>query len=66
MTLALAWLRPVDSVWWPWTQRYLLVADMPKLDLFHWSEDVTNLPAAFVRDQLRVTLDNALADPRPA
>jgi polyhydroxyalkanoate synthase subunit PhaC len=63
MTLALAWLRPIDSVWWPFTQRYLLGSPMPRLDLFHWSEDVTNLPAAFVRDQLYLTLENALAYP---
>ena len=63
LTLALAWLRPIDSVWWPWGQRYLIGAEMPKLDLFHWSEDVTNLPAAFVRDQMYLTLNNSLTEP---
>lgn len=63
LTLALAWLRPVDSVWWPWMQRYLLDAEMPKLDMFYWSEDVTNIPAAFVRDQLMMTMTNGFATP---
>ena len=60
---ALAWLRPVDSIWWAWVHRYVLAAETPKLDLFFWSEDITNLPAALVRDLLEVTLDNALAHP---
>ena len=60
LATALAWLRPVDSIWWAWVQRYLLAADIPRLDLFQWSEDTTNLPAAFVRDMVDVTLDNLL------
>jgi polyhydroxyalkanoate synthase len=60
---ALAWLRPIDSVWWAWVQRYLLAAEIPKLDLFYWSEDITDLPAALVRDLLELALDNALAHP---
>jgi polyhydroxyalkanoate synthase len=63
MTAALAWLRPADSVWWPWMQRYLIGADMPKLDLFSWSEDVTNLSAAFVCDQFEITRKNSLVHP---
>ena len=57
---SLAWLRPVDSVWWPWVHRYLLAAEMPRLDLFYWSEDTSNLPAALVGDMLELTLDNSL------
>jgi polyhydroxyalkanoate synthase subunit PhaC len=60
---ALAWLRPIDSIWWAWVQRYLLAADIPKLDLFYWSEDITDLPAALVRDLLELALENALAHP---
>jgi poly[(R)-3-hydroxyalkanoate] polymerase subunit PhaC len=60
---ALAWLRPIDSVWWAWVQRYLLAAEIPKLDLFYWSEDITDLPAALVRDLLKLALENALAHP---
>ena len=60
---SLAWLRPVDSIWWAWVERYLLAADIPKLDLFHWSEDTTNLPAGLVRDLLELTLDNQLTKP---
>lgn len=60
---ALAWLRPIDSIWWAFVQRYLVAADMPKMDLFYWSEDITNLPAAFVSDLLELTLENSLAYP---
>jgi polyhydroxyalkanoate synthase len=60
---ALAWLRPIDSIWWAWVQRYLLAAEIPKLDLFYWSEDITDLPAALVRDLLELALENALAHP---
>lgn len=63
MAESLAWLRPIDSIWWAWVQRYLLAADIPKMDLFHWSEDTTNLPAALVRDLLELTLDNKLTIP---
>ena len=63
MAESLAWLRPIDSIWWAWVQRYLLAADIPKMDLFHWSEDTTNLPAALVRDLLELTLDNKLTSP---
>ena len=63
MAESLAWLRPIDSIWWAWVQRYLLAADIPKMDLFHWSEDTTNLPAALVRDLLELTLDNKLTKP---
>jgi polyhydroxyalkanoate synthase len=63
LAATLAWLRPVDSVWWPWVHRYLLAAEMPRLDLFHWSEDTTNLSARLVRDTLELTLDNALVRP---
>lgn len=57
---ALAWLRPIDSIWWAWVQRYLVAADMPKMDLFYWSEDITNLPAGLVSDLLELTLENPL------
>ena len=60
---AVAWLRPIDSVWWGWVQRYLLAAEIPKFDLFYWSEDITDVPAALVRDLLELTLENALAHP---
>jgi poly(3-hydroxyalkanoate) synthetase len=60
---ALAWLRPIDSIWWAWVQRYLVAADMPKIDLFYWSEDITNLPAGLVSDLLELTLENSLAHP---
>jgi polyhydroxyalkanoate synthase len=63
MAESLAWLRPIDSIWWAWVQRYLLAADIPKMDLFHWSEDTTNLPAALVRNLLELTLDNKLTNP---
>jgi poly[(R)-3-hydroxyalkanoate] polymerase subunit PhaC len=59
----LAWLRPIDSVWWAWVQRYLLAAEIPKLDVFYWSEDITDLPAALVRDLIELALGNALAHP---
>jgi polyhydroxyalkanoate synthase len=60
---AVAWLRPIDSVWWGWVQRYLLAAEIPKFDLFYWSEDITDVPAALVRDMLELALENALAHP---
>ena len=60
---AVAWLRPIDSVWWGWVQRYLLAAEIPKFDLFYWSEDITDVPAALVRDMLELALENALAQP---
>jgi polyhydroxyalkanoate synthase subunit PhaC len=60
---ALAWLRPIDSIWWAWVQRYVVAADMPKMDLFYWSEDITNLPAGLVADLLELTLENSLANP---
>ena len=60
---ALAWLRPIDSIWWAWVQRYLLVADLPKMDLFYWSEDTTNLPAGLVCDLIELTLENKLTRP---
>lgn len=60
---ALAWLRPIDSIWWAWVQRYLVAAEMPKMDLFFWSEDITNLPASLVSDLLELTLENSLARP---
>jgi polyhydroxyalkanoate synthase len=63
LSASLAWLRPIDSIWWAWVERYLLAADIPKLDLFHWSEDTTNLPAALVRDLLELTLGNQLTTP---
>jgi polyhydroxyalkanoate synthase len=58
-----AWLRPIDSVWWTWVQRYLLAAEIPKFDMFYWSEDITDVPAALVRDLLELALENALAHP---
>jgi poly(3-hydroxyalkanoate) synthetase len=58
-----AWLRPIDSVWWAWVQRYLLAAEIPKFDLFYWSEDITDVPAALVRDLLELARENALAHP---
>jgi poly(3-hydroxyalkanoate) synthetase len=60
---ALAWLRPIDSIWWAWVQRYLLVADLPRMDLFYWSEDTTNLPAGLVCDLMELTLENQLTKP---
>jgi poly[(R)-3-hydroxyalkanoate] polymerase subunit PhaC len=63
LSTSLAWLRPVDSIWWAWVQRYLLAADIPRIDLFHWSEDTANLPAAMVRDMLELTLNNSLTKP---
>jgi polyhydroxyalkanoate synthase len=60
---AVAWLRPIDSVWWGWVQRYLLAAQIPKFDMFYWSEDITNVPAALVRDVLEIALENSLAHP---
>ena len=60
---ALAWLRPIDSIWWAWVQRYLVAAEMPKMELFYWSEDITNLPAGLVSDLLEITLENSLAYP---
>jgi polyhydroxyalkanoate synthase len=60
---AVAWLRPIDSIWWGWVQRYLLAAEIPRFDLFYWSEDITDVPAALVRDLLEVALENALAHP---
>jgi polyhydroxyalkanoate synthase subunit PhaC len=63
LTSALAWLRSVDSVWWPFTHRYLIGADMPKLDLFYWSEDVSNVTAKLVRDMAKLTADNRLTHP---
>ena len=60
---ALAWLRPIDSIWWAWVQRYLLVADLPRMDLFFWSEDTTNLPAGLVCDLIELTLENKLTQP---
>jgi polyhydroxyalkanoate synthase len=60
---ALAWLRPIDSIWWAWVQRYLVAVDLPKMDLFYWSEDITNLPAGLVSDLLELTLENSLAYP---
>jgi class II poly(R)-hydroxyalkanoic acid synthase len=58
-----AWLRPIDSVWWGWVQRYLLAAEIPRFDLFYWSEDITDVPAALVRDMLELALENTLAHP---
>jgi polyhydroxyalkanoate synthase len=63
LTLALAWLRPIDAVWYPWVHRYLMAEDMPKLDMFHWSEDVSNLPAAYIEDQFALARSNALVHP---
>jgi len=60
---SLAWLRPVDSIWWAWVQRYLLAADIPRVDLFSWSEDTTNLSAGLVRDLMELTLGNLLTQP---
>jgi poly(3-hydroxyalkanoate) synthetase len=60
---ALAWLRPIDSIWWAWVQRYLLIADLPRMDLFYWSEDTTNLPAGLVCDLMELTLENLLTKP---
>jgi poly(3-hydroxyalkanoate) synthetase len=60
---ALAWLRPIDSIWWAWVQRYLLIADLPRMDLFYWSEDTTNLPAGLVCDLIELTLENKLTKP---
>ncbi len=39
------------------------IAEMPKMDLFYWSEDITNLPAGLVTDLLELTLRGALAEP---
>jgi len=47
-------------------QRYLLAAEIPKFDLFYWSEDLTDVPAALVRDLLEIALENALAHPGKA
>jgi polyhydroxyalkanoate synthase len=61
---ALAWLRPIDSIWWAWVERYVLIADLPRMDLFYWSEDAANLPAELVCDLLELTVDNLLTEPR--
>jgi polyhydroxyalkanoate synthase subunit PhaC len=60
---ALAWLRPIDSIWWAWVERYVLIADLPRMDLFYWSEDTANLPAELVCDLLELTVDNLLTKP---
>ena len=44
-------------------QRYLLIADLPRMDLFFWSEDTTNLPAGLVCDLIELTLENKLTKP---
>jgi polyhydroxyalkanoate synthase len=63
LTASLAWLRAVDSIWWPWTHRYLIGGEMPKFDLFYWSEDVANVPAALVADSDALASENRLARP---
>ena len=30
LSASLAWLRPIDSIWWAWVERYLLAADIPQ------------------------------------
>lgn len=59
----LQYMRPVDGIWSAWVQRYLLAEHVPRVDLFHWSEDTTNLPAALSRDLMELTLENRLVRP---
>lgn len=59
----LQYMRPIDGIWTAWIQRYLLAENVPRVDLFHWSEDTTNLPAALARDLMGLTLENRLLRP---
>lgn len=59
----LQFMRPIDGIWSAFVQRYLLAENVPRVDLFHWSEDTTNLPAALARDLMELTLENRLMRP---
>ncbi len=45
-----AWLRPDDLVWSYWVNNYLMGRQPPALDVLHWDNDSTRLPAALHRD----------------
>lgn len=45
-----AWLRPTDLVWNYWVNNYLMGRQPPPLDVLHWDNDNTRLPAALHRD----------------
>ena len=45
-----AWLRPDDLVWNYWVNNYLMGRQPPALDVLHWDNDSTRLPAALHRD----------------
>lgn len=45
-----AWLRPDELVWTYWINNYLMGRQPPPLDVLHWDNDSTRLPAALHRD----------------
>lgn len=45
-----AWLRPDELVWNYWVNNYLMGRQPPALDVLHWDNDSTRLPAALHRD----------------
>lgn len=45
-----AFLRPNDLVWNYWVNNYLMGRQPPALDVLHWDNDSTRLPAALHRD----------------
>jgi polyhydroxyalkanoate synthase len=47
-----AWLRPTDLVWRYWINNYLMGRTPPALDVLHWDNDSTKLPAALNGDFL--------------
>ena len=50
LTKAFFWLRPTDLVWRFWINNYLLGKEPPRLDVLHWDNDSTRLPAALHSD----------------
>ena len=63
---AFAWMRPNELLWGLWVNNYVLGKDAPSTDILYWNSDLTNLPARFHGEQVKLLQDNPYSHPDQA